>query len=187
MKCLNFRKTKKGGEVKFASAGDRAGFVPVRETPQYHVTTPASFSPTPPAIEFISNDKKEKKAAVSTPQPGKFKISIQNVDFRPTPPPPKRPAPPATPPPPPPPAKRPPPATRPPPPTTKKATRPTRPRPTTTTTKAAKKSAKRPKNIVDIYEQLTGNEQAADLRNEIVTKSYADNNAIEVRNSLKVI
>jgi len=78
-------------ELKFALLNDAKTqkYVPVRQTPVYHVTTP-SYSVTPPAIEFEPTpSEKKKKKSPSNPAHGKFKISVEDVDFLPTPPPPK--------------------------------------------------------------------------------------------------
>ena len=83
---FTFRKSSEGGK-----------FVPHRETPPYPQTTPSPFhtafnpsSPqpfhtTPPAIEFLAKKDKKQKDPSAKAQPGKFKISVKNVDFRPTP------------------------------------------------------------------------------------------------------
>jgi len=78
-------------ELKFALLNDAKTqkYVPVRQTPVYHVTTP-SYSVTPPAIEFEPTpSEQKKKKSPSNPAHGKFKISVEDVDFLPTPPPPK--------------------------------------------------------------------------------------------------
>jgi len=76
-------------ELKFALLNDAKTqkYVPVRQTPIYHVTTP-SYSVTPPAIEFEPTpSEQKKKKSPSNPAHGKFKISVEDVDFLPTPPP----------------------------------------------------------------------------------------------------
>ena len=90
-KYLYLLRSEEEGEeegVKFTSLGDNSGsaqFIPVRETPKYDATPP-SFHTTPPAIEFIpTRDPNQDNGS----QPGKFKISIENVDFLPTPSPPQ--------------------------------------------------------------------------------------------------
>merc|ERR1711881_557187 len=77
-------------ELKFALLHDAKTqkYVPVRQTPVYHVTTP-SYSVTPPAIEFEPTPSEQKKNPPANPAHGKFKISVEDVDFLPTPPPPK--------------------------------------------------------------------------------------------------
>jgi len=88
----NFRKyepTPPDEELKFALLNDAKTqkYVPVRQTPIYHVTTP-SYSVTPPAIEFEPTpSEQKKKKSPSNPAHGKFKISVEDVDFLPTPPP----------------------------------------------------------------------------------------------------
>jgi len=75
-------------ELKFALLNDAKTqkYVPVRQTPIYHVTTP-SYSVTPPAIEFEPTPAEQKNKSPSNPAHGKFKISVEDVDFLPTPPP----------------------------------------------------------------------------------------------------
>jgi len=88
---VNFRKyepTPPNEELKFALLNDAKTqkYVPVRQTPIYHVTTP-SYSVTPPAIEFEPTAAGQKNKSPSNPAHGKFKISVEDVDFLPTPPP----------------------------------------------------------------------------------------------------
>jgi len=113
--------------------------------------TPPSFHTTPPAIEFIPTRDPELD---NGSQPGKFKISIQNVDFRPTPPPQK----PQT--------------------TTTAATTTTTTATTTTTRRTTTHRTTRPQDIVDIYNQVNREKdeergfntfEEDEISNEIIT------------------
>ena len=91
-------------ELKFALLNDAKTqtYVPARQTPVYQPTTPATFSVTPPAIEFEptpASVKGKKSKTKSQPQHGRFKISVDDEDvnnFQPTPPPTTPPPPPRT-------------------------------------------------------------------------------------------